>query len=168
MADMDDSDDVVAAAVLFLPLGAVGAIALLRAGMDTPGAVLLGGLAAIFLIGCTLVGRHLAREHDRRERQRRALHAELLRQVQAEIRRLAEEMLHPPAGGGRPKAPSRPSPRDLDRLGLDQMPTASPDLHRAYRLAMLRAHPDCGGSDSGARAVMEAYTRLRGHLPMGD
>jgi hypothetical protein len=38
------------------------------------------------------------------------------------------------------------------------------DLTGAFRRAMFKAHPDHGGTDSAARAVLEAYQVLKNHL----
>lgn len=54
------------------------------------------------------------------------------------------------------KAPST----DLAALFLDAMPETVEALKRAFRNAMMVAHPDHGGTNEQARAVLESYKRL--------
>lgn len=49
---------------------------------------------------------------------------------------------------------------DLSALGLTAMPATIEELKRAYRKAMLAAHPDLGGSDEAASKTSLAYARL--------
>lgn len=49
---------------------------------------------------------------------------------------------------------------DLSALGLTVMPSDIQDLKRAYRKAMMSAHPDQGGTDEDAIKTSLAYARL--------
>jgi len=73
--------------------------------------------------------------------------------------RVADELAGriPPAA--RPRPGKAPSP-DLAALFLEAMPSTVEDLKRAFRNAMFATHPDHGGTNDGARAVLEAYKRL--------
>src|ERR1700735_114073 len=45
-------------------------------------------------------------------------------------------------------------------LGLESMPETLEALKKAFKTAMFKAHPDYGGTNAGARAVMEAFATL--------
>jgi hypothetical protein len=49
---------------------------------------------------------------------------------------------------------------DLTALFLEKMPDSVEALKRAFRNAMMVAHPDHGGTNEQARDVMAAYKRL--------
>jgi hypothetical protein len=71
------------------------------------------------------------------------------------------------AGGARLQALPRSASTSplLAALGLDSMPRSLDELKRAFRRAMMSAHPDHeGGSDERARKVMVAYETLRERL----
>ena len=48
----------------------------------------------------------------------------------------------------------------LEALGLTEVPESLAALKRAYRKAMLTAHPDVGGTEEEAAMVNEAYEAL--------
>jgi len=50
---------------------------------------------------------------------------------------------------------------DLRAIGLDKMPATLDDLKRAYRAAMIKLHPDLGGTDDEAIRASLAYARLK-------
>lgn len=60
-----------------------------------------------------------------------------------------------------PFAASADEGGELAALGLSEVPKTPLDLRRAYHAAMLRAHPDTGGTDAAARAVGEANDKLK-------
>lgn len=62
---------------------------------------------------------------------------------------------------GLAKLKTGPINKWLDALGLDTMPLNLATLKKAFRAAMLKAHPDMGGSNAAARAVMEAFETLK-------
>ena len=49
----------------------------------------------------------------------------------------------------------------LAALGLDTMPASLDELKKAFRAAMMIAHPDHGGTNEAALDTMEAYETLR-------
>jgi hypothetical protein len=51
--------------------------------------------------------------------------------------------------------------RYLTVLALTVMPSSLAELVTAFRAAMFKAHPDHGGTDAEARAVLEAYAVLK-------
>jgi hypothetical protein len=51
--------------------------------------------------------------------------------------------------------------RYLTVLALTVMPSSLAELVSAFRAAMFKAHPDYGGSNADARAVLEAYAVLK-------
>lgn len=66
------------------------------------------------------------------------------------------------ADAEQPRATHKPTGnRFLDALGLHVMPSKLVDLVRAFRAAMFKAHPDYGGTNEAARAVLEAYAYLK-------
>ena len=65
-------------------------------------------------------------------------------------RRLAEARL----------GPVNAQDADLAALGLTAMPADLQELKTAYRKAMLKAHPDLGGTDDDAIKASLAYARL--------
>lgn len=48
----------------------------------------------------------------------------------------------------------------LTTLGLRELPPTMGELKRAMRNAMFTAHPDHGGTDEAARAVLDAFKAL--------
>jgi hypothetical protein len=62
---------------------------------------------------------------------------------------------------GLAKLKTGPINKWLAVLGLDTMPLNLVALKKAFRAAMLKAHPDLGGSNAAARAVMEAFETLK-------
>lgn len=48
-------------------------------------------------------------------------------------------------------------------LGLTSVPTPD-DLRRAYRTAMMTAHPDRGGSEEAAKEVIKSYRTIKKYL----
>jgi len=60
--------------------------------------------------------------------------------------------------GAKPKGTGRNA--DLEELGLAAMPATLEALKRGFRNAIFAAHPDHGGTDAAAIAVMAAYKRL--------
>ena len=49
-------------------------------------------------------------------------------------------------------------------LGLNEVPTTIKDLNKARRKAMLKAHPDHGGSDAQAQLVNQAYDQIKARI----
>lgn len=64
------------------------------------------------------------------------------------------------AGARRPVQAAPAVHPDLQALGLTERPESLADLKSAFRAAMKAAHPDTGGTDEQARAVIEAHKRL--------
>ena len=62
-----------------------------------------------------------------------------------------------------PQAKTGRSNPDLVTLNLTEMPATVALLKTAYRNTMFVAHPDYGGSNDAARAVIEAFKRLLKH-----
>lgn len=54
-----------------------------------------------------------------------------------------------------------PTNKWLDALFLEVMPRTLAELKKAFRAAMFRVHPDYGGTNAQARAVMEAFATLK-------
>jgi len=55
---------------------------------------------------------------------------------------------------------------DLEILGLSAPPNNLRELQKARNAAMLKAHPDRGGSNAQAQAVQEAYENLKLVVPV--
>ena len=56
---------------------------------------------------------------------------------------------------------SGPVDKWLVPLGLVEMPDNMEALKKAFRAAIFRVHPDFGGTNAAARAVMEAFEILK-------
>lgn len=68
-----------------------------------------------------------------------------------------EEIAFLLGGGAKPQAKNDL----LSVLGLVFPPSSLAELKTAFRAAMMKAHPDKGGSNEAARKVMEAFETLR-------
>lgn len=53
---------------------------------------------------------------------------------------------------------------DLEKLGLSDLPSTLDELKKAWKKAMVLAHPDRGGSNEEAMQVNEAYDRIKTHF----
>ena len=56
--------------------------------------------------------------------------------------------------------------QDLILLGLDKMPKTIKALKKARNLAMLKNHPDRGGTDQQAQAINKAYENILSKMPL--
>lgn len=101
------------------------------------------------------------RQERRRERSRRSFSDESYRHYDpaTEGYGSAEEWIGTAEAVLQRKPPAKVD-ADLDLLGLKAMPGDRKELHRAFRLASTKAHPDAGGSNEAFLAITTAYERL--------
>lgn len=52
----------------------------------------------------------------------------------------------------------------LTILGINYMPKTLDELKTVFRKAMMKAHPDHGGTSEAARDVLEAYARIKSQM----